>query len=290
MANIINGLVAISDECNNKSDKYLHINNCGMIRTIPRYNQNLQPDSLGSARVDYKIVYCWEGCMNYTVEGKKYILKTGDVLIHKPGDRIQPIMVDEDSTHYWLHFTGACVKEVLRDSFLNENDYLNVGQISTLGNLFFRIISQLELKSIMGETAANSIFLNILSIISEKSGRSCNNSAEKEGFSDSLIMNAIRAMNVYYDKHYYVEYYAKLCGLSESRFYHLFTETLHISPQKYIESLRIEHAKRKLVNSIDLISTIANEVGYDDALYFTRVFKKNTSMSPTEYRKKFRKK
>ena len=62
-----------------------------------------------------------------------------------------------------------------------------------------------------------------------------------------------------------------------------------MSPMQYIISLRISMAKGYLENSAKNISEISNEVGYDNALYFSRLFRKYTGMTPTEYRKRNRK-
>ena len=55
---------------------------------------------------------------------------------------------------------------------------------------------------------------------------------------------------------------------------------------QYIISLRIAMAKGYLENSTKNITEISNEVGYENALYFSRLFRKYTGMTPTEYRKK----
>ena len=55
---------------------------------------------------------------------------------------------------------------------------------------------------------------------------------------------------------------------------------------KYLTDVRMEKAKALLKNPENKLLTIANEVGYDDPYYFSHCFKKNTGMSPVEYRKK----
>lgn len=60
-----------------------------------------------------------------------------------------------------------------------------------------------------------------------------------------------------------------------------------VSPSEYILMLRIEKAKEMLINDSSLlVKDIAQIVGYSDALYFSRVFKKSTGIYPSEYRKK----
>ena len=53
----------------------------------------------------------------------------------------------------------------------------------------------------------------------------------------------------------------------------------------YIISKRIDSARELLINSDKKIKDICNEVGYKDIYYFTKVFKKEIGVSPSEYRK-----
>ena len=55
---------------------------------------------------------------------------------------------------------------------------------------------------------------------------------------------------------------------------------------KFLTDVRMEKAKMLLRNPENKLLTIANEVGYDDPYYFSHCFKKNTGLSPVEYRKK----
>lgn len=59
------------------------------------------------------------------------------------------------------------------------------------------------------------------------------------------------------------------------------------SPLQYLQSLRIEAAKKQLEASNKPIEQIINAVGYEDLSSFTRLFKNKTGLSPSQYRKKF---
>ena len=65
-----------------------------------------------------------------------------------------------------------------------------------------------------------------------------------------------------------------------------FKSVMKMSPMQYIISLRIAIAKGYLENTAKNISEISNEIGYENALYFSRLFRKHTGMTPTEYRKR----
>ena len=58
----------------------------------------------------------------------------------------------------------------------------------------------------------------------------------------------------------------------------------------YVNNKRVEHAIRLLKNSDKLVGTIAAECGIEDTNYFIRLFKKNTGITPNQYRKQYGKK
>ena len=65
----------------------------------------------------------------------------------------------------------------------------------------------------------------------------------------------------------------------------MFIKHLGLSPNDYLTQYRINRACSLLRNSKLTISNIANSVGYDDPLYFSRVFKKVKGVSPSIYLK-----
>lgn len=65
----------------------------------------------------------------------------------------------------------------------------------------------------------------------------------------------------------------------------IFCQVYECTPTKYITNLRIAQAQRLLLHNPELsICQIGEMVGYHDQGYFSRTFKKNTGLSPFEYR------
>tara|TARA_B100000315_G_scaffold164469_1_gene153115 strand:+ start:1536 stop:2543 length:1008 start_codon:yes stop_codon:yes gene_type:complete len=62
------------------------------------------------------------------------------------------------------------------------------------------------------------------------------------------------------------------------------------TPLQYLQDLRISHAKDLLKQSNLIISEVADRVGYQDASYFTGLFKKLNAVTPNEYRQLVRNK
>lgn len=58
-----------------------------------------------------------------------------------------------------------------------------------------------------------------------------------------------------------------------------------MTPWRFILNLKLEEAQRLLLSHPDmLIKDIALEIGYNDPLYFSRIFKKYIGVYPSEYR------
>ena len=65
----------------------------------------------------------------------------------------------------------------------------------------------------------------------------------------------------------------------------IFKSAVNTTPVKYINYLRLEKAKNMLINSNYSVNEIAFSVGFEDAYYFSRLFKKEIGISPSEYKK-----
>ncbi|MDA9774131.1 AraC family transcriptional regulator [Saprospiraceae bacterium] len=78
--------------------------------------------------------------------------------------------------------------------------------------------------------------------------------------------------------------FARLCGMSISTFQRTFQLVYEQTPAKYILEQRIIKAKKFLSKKNTLISEIAYECGFQSISTFNRLFKKSTSLSPSEFR------
>lgn len=77
-------------------------------------------------------------------------------------------------------------------------------------------------------------------------------------------------------------------GLPERSFKRRFAAATGMSPLDYVHTLRIEEAKQMLEAGDAPIAPIANEVGYEDAAFFARLFRRSVMLTPAQYRKRFR--
>lgn len=80
----------------------------------------------------------------------------------------------------------------------------------------------------------------------------------------------------------------KIMCLNETYFSNVFTKHFGISPKQYILQKRIGAAASMLVETEKTVKEIAFLFGYENEMYFNRIFHKFTGSPPGEYRKKFR--
>jgi len=80
---------------------------------------------------------------------------------------------------------------------------------------------------------------------------------------------------------------AERCHMSSRNFVRRFQDATGETPTSYIQILRVELAKKELEATQKTVSEIVYEIGYQDQKSFGRLFKKHTTLTPTEYRKRF---
>jgi transcriptional regulator GlxA family with amidase domain len=80
----------------------------------------------------------------------------------------------------------------------------------------------------------------------------------------------------------------RLSGLAERSFKRRFKRSTGMSPLEYVHTLRLEEAKQMLESTDEPVEAIAGAVGYEDAGFFGRLFRRNVTMTAAQYRKRFR--
>jgi len=78
---------------------------------------------------------------------------------------------------------------------------------------------------------------------------------------------------------------AKLCTMSEDYFIRRFREAVGLSPAQYILRRRIGLSAQRLLFTNDTIDQIAEQTGFGDRFYFSRVFTRQVGQPPAAYRR-----
>jgi len=144
-------------------------------------------------------------------------------------------------------------------------------------------LSDLKLKEIDDADTVDKVVLWLLSVgnvfidvLAQK-----NNSGEK-----SIVSTVIDYIqNNYNSKSLSVQEIAGVCHMNPAYLGQLFKKRMGYSIIDYIHDVRIEQAKRLLLETDQNIDLIADQTGFKDRSYFCKIFKKKTGLSPGEYKK-----
>jgi transcriptional regulator GlxA family with amidase domain len=104
---------------------------------------------------------------------------------------------------------------------------------------------------------------------------------------DAAIADAQAWLSTHFSVGSPVEEMVRRSGLAERTFKRRFTEATGFAPIDYVQRLRIEDAKRRLERTDAPADEISWKVGYEDAAFFRRLFKRVTGMTPGAYRRRF---
>ncbi|WP_110934123.1 response regulator transcription factor [Paenibacillus bouchesdurhonensis] len=112
-----------------------------------------------------------------------------------------------------------------------------------------------------------------------------NNNGFETQDKDDLMRSVDQYINANLSQNISMKSLSQRFGLVAPYLSKLFKEYKGVSPAQYIQTLRMELAKKMLVENPNMLSKDISEiVGYNDSLYFSKTFKKNVGMYPSEYR------
>ncbi len=109
-------------------------------------------------------------------------------------------------------------------------------------------------------------------------------STPKEAPSDPAVSLLKRYIEDHYKEPVTQEKLAKVASCSVANLYRIFSKSFGLSPRNYINKLRLEKAAVLLETGTLPINEVAEAVGFEDPVYFSRLFKESYHLSPKNYR------
>lgn len=101
---------------------------------------------------------------------------------------------------------------------------------------------------------------------------------------DARILRVLEYLDLHLAETLTVPGLARVARLSTSRFAHLFSAQLGVSPSAYLESQRIAQARLLLEHTPRPVAEVARSVGFADPLYFSTRFRHLVGVAPSHYR------
>lgn len=261
----------------------LRINNCGYYRI---HTTPVIKTLCSEGRNDYQLLYIANGKGHFYFKntGEETIVQKGNMILFRPGEPQVYYYYAVDKTEvYWIHFTGALVEDYLDNYELPKNENVFFTGVSPdYPWIFNQIIRELQLQRINYEEMLRILLRQILLVI--------NRYVKEGGERKNALVNEMERAAHYFEENYNkdisIQQYAQEHLMTVNRFIICFKKIMKMTPMQYIMLFRITAAKGYFDSTNKNITEVAKAVGYDNPLYFSRVFKKHTGYSPNEYKKK----
>jgi AraC-like DNA-binding protein len=257
----------------------------GWLRFAHAFDRALKPDSHSE---EYEIHYMVNGEVNWWVEDKNYVLRSGMVLVIQPnekhGSRTGAL---EPCEHYWLRI-GFPQSQALPGLTEEETETLRLGfegltrrafQASRLvRDSFAKILGEHRRPAKYSSMVCRATLHQLLTAVirDEERAKSESGSAEISPAiqlcAEAILTNLAHPVTV--------EKLAKRVGMSETSFRKRFRKEMGSSPLDYMNRKRIEEATRLLSAENAHIKEVAFQLGFSSRQYFATVFKRVTGISP----------
>lgn len=239
----------------------------------------------------YSVHYVTKGKGYLKQNNKTHIINSGDSFIVYPGSLIEYYPDKANPWEYvWVDFLGDDTSEVLSATqFSPSNPVLTAIDNSPL-EIFKNMEKELnavESKAahpLLWQCVGNGYLNHILSYYIENYP-----SPKVRTTSADIIENVITFINENLSNpNLTVEMIAKNFHISSSTLFRVFKSAFGVSTIGYITRLRIENASDLLICTDYSIKAISLTVGFENSMYFAKVFKAHRGLTPSEYRYKYK--
>lgn len=257
----------------------INVDECGIEQGIPGFGYKYEV--LKSAVIHY----ITNGNGTFKINNKIYKLKKGDVFILLKGMKVEYIAsIDEPWKYKWIGFSGSNISEYLNRTSLTDSYVVTCEKNSKIPNI---ISNMCEISKNYNPSSSHDILLlrEVYSLLYAVINEFPKKFEYKDKEIHSYIQEAIDYININYMNNITVQDITEHVNLSRSYLYKMFIKNLNVSPQNYLINLRMYKATLLLKNTKIPIGEVANKVGYNDSLLFSKTFSKHFSMSPLSYRK-----
>ena len=208
------------------------------------------------------------GNATHTLADRKMTLSAGNIYFLNMDEDYIVDQIDPGMS-FSVHFTTY-------ESIELESFSIPAGDTAAVLNLLERI----ERSHLKKGTNAESLYLlyKLFSLFGEIYGR-------KYHPTDKKLMSAKEYMNLHFKDKDCLDRAVEIYGISRRRFCDLFKAAYSVTPNRYLTLKKIELAKSLLAGGELTVEETGELCGFSDVYYFSKTFKKETGLTPTDYKK-----
>lgn len=255
----------------------LSVYNVGFQKCTPDYQWG------PGIRDHYLIHYVISGEGSYIVNGATYNLTEGDSFLVYPNTEVTYLANHKNPWEYaWVGFTGSDASIILKATdFSPKNPVIHNNPLGTSIHRQILHIYDARGNGLEHAVEMTGRLYTMLSLFMQTASQ-----PKLPDTASNYVQKGIEYITANYSYSITVEDIADYVGLSRSHLFRSFQNVLEVSPKEYLTEFRMKQACYLLEHSDLSITAIANSVGFDNSLYFSKIFHKQKNMSPRDYRQK----
>ncbi|MFC5446745.1 helix-turn-helix domain-containing protein [Paenibacillus aestuarii] len=245
----------------------------------------------GPAVHDYYLihtVFAGEGV--FTIRGKAYRCSPGDTFVIFPGELFSYVADAERPWHYaWVAFVGRSVGTTLAVLGITPENAVVTGAGRSprdVRHLYRRLRTSFQQSGypVLEDMEAGGWLRLLLGKLGQANRQRLMEKPAAESEIERQIGRAIRYLELQYTQPVSIEALAQSLGYHRTYLCKMFKQSTGLAPMQYLFNIRMERAKQLLGTSMT-IDQVASSVGFNDALYFSKQFRKWSGMAPSAYRR-----
>ncbi len=244
---------------------------------------------------DFFIVVLFvSGTGPHSIDFREYPVAPGSVFFMSPG-QVHYWELSKDSEGHILFFSSQFYSLGLPSKNLYHYPFFASPSSSSLVELdphrcreIDLIFLEIQKENKTQESSKKEIlrsYLEILLIKLTRVYRSISQTEGSEQVADSRFQQLESAIEAHFRSSHQASFYAELLSLSLRQLNRLTKSAVNKTPSELVLDRVTLEAQRLLTYSDDTIAEIASQIGFDDASYFSRLFKKKIGVTPEQFRK-----
>jgi AraC-like DNA-binding protein len=271
------------------SKSFLYITTVGKVSVGPHETYPYQPEAhpekysmhWDSGRIldEYQFLYISEGSGRLRSFEGEFIIRPGSLIVLVPGEKHRYVPDPETGwTEYWIGFSGTIPAEWVKQGLL--------GSVITV----YPILNQKEMRlpfeealsfARNGNYALQALIVSCVTRIFAYLVEDRHTRSNRIGYDIIGQTKSIFEKSIYHPMD--MEGLIKILNVNYQQLRDQFREKTGLSPYQYFLQMKINKAKELLLEGALSIKEISYKLSFDSPYYFSRLFKKKTGVSPSQW-------
>ncbi len=247
---------------------------------------------------EYELFVMTEGTLYLSYNGENFTVKSGEYLLLHPSNSWREGFKPSCCSFYWLHFTAylgglPSVVQTLRQlEPFSPDRYILLPQTGPIPKPEKLVVLMKQLQDqVKSQYPAVSLNNTTSCILSELYGQHMRIASVRKNEPDQkqIYADIVDYVKTNLSKNITVAEIASKFGYNEKYISHRFAQITGMSLKQYILNQKVDAANFMLTDTNVPIAQIAQELGFSNSQNFSRLYKKLTGLSPSEYRNAYEK-